>query len=290
MDYSRMIDAGFAFAGNRRRLAIQFVWMAIAISLLLLPLVLIMPLAKQFLQVYALTGSVSQALSTTAPAQAIAVAGGAVMLLLALLLLLWLASVFVHAFFAHNALTNSSLKQSADAAKKNYLSALLAVIVIALVGIVQAIVFTPLKAIPFAGALFGLADFIVSVFFGLAFLFTIYAIMSRNANAFEGISESFGTFFKHPLETLATLVAAAVLSAVIAVLSLVPPLAAGIAWAAAGFSLNNAVLAVVALACAVAVLGFAYAQLFNAGCVANAFNQLSARPAPRKAVARKRRK
>jgi len=279
-----MVDAGFAFAASPKRVAIQFVWMATAISLLSLPLLLVMPLAKHFLQAYAATNSISQALSTMAPAQAIATATGAIMMFLAFIALLWLASVFVHAFFAHNALTNSSFKQSVQAAKKNYLNALLALIVIALVAVVQAIVFTPLKALPFAGAFFGAADFLASIFFALAFLFTIYALMARESNAFAAVTESINVFFKHPLETLAVFIATTVLSAVIILVSLVPLIAATIGWTATNFSLNNAVLLVIALACAASVLGLAYAQLFNVGATANAFNQLAGKPVARRAL------
>jgi len=281
-----MIDAGFAFAGNRRRLSIQFVYSAIVIMLLVSPLLLIMPLVKQFTEVYSATDSIAQAMSTMVPAQALAAAAGAVMLFLALLLLVWLASIFVHAFFIHNSLTDAPLKQSLAAAKKKYLSVLLATIFIALVGVAQAIIFAPLKAIPFAGALFGVIDFFASIFFALAFLFAVYAIMAHESDVFKGIADGFNTFVQHPLETLAALVAAAVLSAIISVIGLIPLLAAVIAWVATGFSLNNTMLAVIAFAAALGVLGFAYAQLYNVGALGNAFNQLTKRAAP----AKKRRK
>ena len=282
LDYSKMIDAGFAFAGNRRRLSIQFVYSAIAITLLLSPLLLIMPLVKQFMEVYAATGSFAVAMSSMAPAAAIAAAAGAVLLFLAVAFLLWLACIFVHAFFAHNALTNSSFKQSIDAAKKKYLSVLLATIFIAFVGMAQAIILTPMKSIPVAGAFFAVIDFFVSIFFSLAFFFTVYAIMAKDSDAFKGISDGFNTFRQNPLETLASLVAITAVCLVITGISVIPVIAAAIAWVATGFSTSNVLLAVVAFAAALAILGFSYAQLYNVGAVANAFNQLNKRVAKKR--------
>ncbi|HII38440.1 TPA: hypothetical protein HA318_00345 [Candidatus Micrarchaeota archaeon] len=275
MDFSRLIGFGFEFASDKRRISIQFIWNAVVLAAFALPLIMVMPFIRQFMQVIAVTSDVSAAFAAIAPFQAGAVIAGAVLLFVAIIILFWFPSLFVHGFFVHQALNPSAeTNESVNAVKKRYSQFILAVILVALVSVVQGIVFSYFKAIPVAGVLFSVLDAIISIFLGFAFIYVLYYAMSGKP-ALDSVKHSVALFLKKPVETLVASLLAFIFGALIFLFDLLVVAAAMVAWAQAGFPYNGLAFLGIGLVASIAVLIAAFAQLFGNAVMAGAFTQLT---------------
>ncbi len=243
VNFDGAVSRGWKFAKNTQRLTTQFMIYAIAVMLVLLPVIFLHP------------NITVGALKSAALAQSYAWLF--VALVPTMLLLIYSALMFTH-----NYANQKSLAKSAGYVKSRYLRFFLAMMIVGLVSSVADIV-------PFVGFIFSLVT-------GLIFFFVQQEIAVRNSGLSKSFSNSYAIFKRNWFKVFLTLIISGLLGLLIIIVFAIPLLIVALPALVSG-QFMSAVLANLPLFIAtglILLVGVALATLWTIGIKTDVYMQL----------------